>query len=119
MAGVFVSYRREDSAGWSGRIYDRLRDHFGDQRVFMDVDNIPLGEDFTAVISRTLEQVDVVVVVIGPNWLRATDPTSAVASMAPIVNERCSDTLRVGSSRSRSPGRCGSASRPCKRTSNI
>lgn len=73
MAGVFVSYRREDSAGWSGRIYDRLRDYFGDQRVFMDVDNIPLGEDFTAVISQTLEQVDAVVVVIGPNWLRAMD----------------------------------------------
>ena len=39
--GVFISYRREDSAGFAGRIYDRLRANLGPDSVFIDVDNIP------------------------------------------------------------------------------
>ena len=43
MAKIFLSYRRQDSAGVAGRIYDRLRAHFGDDAVFMDIDSIPFG----------------------------------------------------------------------------
>ena len=42
---IFLSYRRQDSAGVAGRIYDRLRAHFGDDALFMDVDSIPFGLD--------------------------------------------------------------------------
>jgi hypothetical protein len=42
--GVFISYRREDSGGFAGRIYDRLTSRLGRDGVFFDVDNIPPGE---------------------------------------------------------------------------
>jgi hypothetical protein len=73
LAGVFISYRREDAAGWTGRIYDRAIAQLGVEHVFMDIDDIPIGADFSEVITRTLEKVDAMVVVIGPNWLRAAD----------------------------------------------
>ena len=40
MAKIFISYRRDDSAGHAGRLYDRLSDHFGLDQVFMDIDTI-------------------------------------------------------------------------------
>ena len=43
---IFISYRRDDSADVSGRIYDRLAEHFGDEAVFKDVDDIPFGVNF-------------------------------------------------------------------------
>ena len=46
MSKIFISYRREDSADTCGRIYDRLRDRFGKDAVFKDVDSIPLGVSF-------------------------------------------------------------------------
>ena len=73
MAGVFISYRRADSAGWTGRIYDRLTDRLGPDRVFVDVETIRPGQDFTAAIKETLSRVDGLVVVIGPGWLDSLD----------------------------------------------
>ncbi len=46
MPGLFISYRREDTPGQAGRLYDRLRAHFGRDRVFMDVAGIKPGVDF-------------------------------------------------------------------------
>lgn len=46
MARIFISYRRDDSASISGRIYDRLVAKFGRKRVFKGVDDIPAGVDF-------------------------------------------------------------------------
>src|SRR5262245_49568065 len=47
---IFISYRRDDSAGQAGRLYDRLCEHFGKERVFIDVDTIRPGEDFVHVL---------------------------------------------------------------------
>src|SRR5215471_15899005 len=71
MPGVFISYRREDTAGYSGRIYDHFRDHFGEKRVFIDVDTIQPGEDFIQVIEEKVASCDVLVAVIGPHWVSA------------------------------------------------
>ena len=71
--GVFVSYRRDDSPGHAGRLYDRLVEHFGPERVFIDVDSIDPGADFAEVIEGTLAGAAVVVVVIGPGWIHARD----------------------------------------------
>ena len=68
MAKIFLSYRRQESTGVAGRIYDRLRSHFGDAGVFMDVHSIPFGKDFRKYIAAEIEQCDVMVVVIGRNW---------------------------------------------------
>jgi len=70
---IFISYRRADSAALSGRIYDRLTAHFGRSAVLKDVDSIPVGVDFSRFISEAIISSDVVLVVIGRQWLRSTD----------------------------------------------
>jgi len=71
MSGIFISYRREDSAPYAGRLYDRLCAHFGADQVFMDVDDIPPGADFAAHIDAKVGSCDAMVVVIGKDWLTA------------------------------------------------
>jgi TIR domain len=66
---IFISYRREDSSGQAGRLYDSLSDHFGGDNVFIDLDAIGPGEDFAEVIDEALQRCDVVLVVIGNRWL--------------------------------------------------
>lgn len=68
MAQIFVSYRHDDAAGTAGRIDDRLRAHFGQKAVFMDVDSIPLGVDFRRKISEAVGKCKVLLAVIGPRW---------------------------------------------------
>src|ERR1700758_5203841 len=74
MAGtIFINYRRDDSAGAAGRLYDRLAHAFGRKNIFMDVDHIPAGIDFVAHLSKQVAACRVLVVVIGPKWLEAVD----------------------------------------------
>lgn len=69
MGGIFISYRREDSAGYTGRLYDHLTGHFGRERVFMDIDAITPGQDFAAVLDRHVTSCDALIAVIGKSWL--------------------------------------------------
>jgi hypothetical protein len=71
--GIFISYRRQDEPNFAGRLYDRLAERFGDDRVFIDIDSIDLGLDFTDVIDQSLARCKVMLVVIGRGWLGATD----------------------------------------------
>src|SRR5215831_16515157 len=71
--GIFVSYRRHESRDFAGRLYDRLAGRFGEGQVFIDVDTIEPGVDFAEAISREVATCQVLVAVIGPNWLTATD----------------------------------------------
>lgn len=70
---IFISYRREDSSGVTGRLYDRLESHFGSDRIFMNVDAIEPGMDFVKAIEGAISATNVFLVVIGPDWLTATD----------------------------------------------
>jgi len=68
---VFISYRRIDDHGGVGRLFDRLEDHYGKGNVFMDVDSdMPLGVDFREFITNQVLSADLVLAIIGPNWLR-------------------------------------------------
>jgi TIR domain len=67
--GCFISYRRDDSAPWAGRLHDRLAASLDTWRIFFDIDSVDLGQDFRTVIASTLESCDVVLVLIGPTWL--------------------------------------------------
>jgi hypothetical protein len=69
MPRIVLSYRRSDSSAISGRIFDRLTSHYGEESVFMDIDNIPLGVDFRTHIHEILQRTDVLIAVIGANWL--------------------------------------------------
>src|SRR5262245_11219223 len=69
---IFISYRREDSIAYAGRLNDHLRAHFGRDRVFMDVDAIEPGEDFVEVLKRKVGSCAVLIAVIGKGWYGAT-----------------------------------------------
>ena len=71
--GIFVSYRRADTAGYAGRLVDQLKTHFG-QAVFFDVDSISPGANFHQVIQDTFAECGAVVVLIGKRWMER-DPT--------------------------------------------
>jgi alkylated DNA nucleotide flippase Atl1 len=70
---IFVSYRREDTRHLVGRIGDRLMDHFGDERVFVDVDTIEPGMDFAEAIAAAVGSCQVLLALIGDRWLDSTD----------------------------------------------
>ena len=70
---ILISYRRDDSSAYAGRLYDGLAEHFGDQQVFMDITTLQPGVDFVAEIERAVAASDAVLVVIGRDWLMATD----------------------------------------------
>ena len=97
MSGIFISYRREDSAPYAGRIYDRLCAQFGSDQVFMDVDDIPPAADFTAQIGAKVGSCDSMIVVIGKTWLtardakgqlRLSDPNDFVATEVALAVQR-------------------------------
>ena len=69
---IFMSYRREDSAYPAGWLYDRLASHFGSDQVFKDIDSIELGDDFVEVITTAVGSCDVLLAVIGVQWLTIT-----------------------------------------------
>jgi cytolethal distending toxin subunit A len=73
--GVFINYRRDDSHGTAGRLRDRLVRDPRSSHVFMDVDNIPAGVDFAEYLSGQVAGCDVLLAVIGPDWLHAKDET--------------------------------------------
>jgi hypothetical protein len=72
---IFISYRREDTAGVTGRLYDRLVQHYGRNAVFKDVDSIPLGSNFKQYIDSVIKNCDLVIVVIGDRWLGSEGET--------------------------------------------
>ena len=101
MPTIVISYRRTDSSAVAGRIFDRLIAHYGEESIFLDIDNIPFGIDFRIHISEILQRTDVVLAIIGANWLgvspdggtRMRDPTdpvrfeieTAIARRMPII----------------------------------
>ena len=66
---IFINYRRADSEGYAGRIYDRLAPHFGADAIFMDVDTIEAGVNFVKVLEGAVHSCDVLIVLIGKRWL--------------------------------------------------
>jgi hypothetical protein len=76
MAGkIFVNYRRGDDPGNTGRLFDRLQDVFRSDQLFLDVDSIKPGLNFVKVLDEQVSQCDVLLAVIGRDWLSARDAT--------------------------------------------
>ena len=74
---IFISYRRDDSAGHAGRVFDRLKAEFGQDVLYMDVDAIPLGANFVKVLRDEVARCSVLLAIIGPRWLDAMDEDGA------------------------------------------
>lgn len=71
--GIFISYRREDTRHAAGRLYQHLSNKFGEERIFIDVDAIAPGIDFTAAISDRVTNCDALLALIGPDWVYSQD----------------------------------------------
>jgi hypothetical protein len=83
MPKIFLSYRRDDSQDATGRLFDRLTAVFPRSEVFKDVDSMVLGAHFPTHLRAVLRETDVVLVVIGPQWVstlkeRVGDPVDYV-----------------------------------------
>jgi TPR repeat protein len=70
---IFISYRRDDSAGTAGRLHDRLAEKFGHSNLFIDVDNMPAGTDFVEYLGKQVAICDIFLCAIGPHWLDNKD----------------------------------------------
>ena len=73
MSQIVISYRRQDSADVTGRIYDHLVREFGRASVFKDVDTIPPGADFREAIKSAVSTANVFLAIIGDRWLTVAD----------------------------------------------
>jgi formylglycine-generating enzyme required for sulfatase activity len=73
MSTVFISYRREITAGEARALFNELLQKLGKNSVFMDVDSIALGRDFRGALQKTLESCDLMLVLIGRDWAEVKD----------------------------------------------
>ena len=87
MTAIFLSYRRNNTSGYAGRLADSLEKHFGAGRVFQDVEAIAPGSNFVQAIDTAIARCEVLVVLIGDTWLtecgadgkpRLSDPSDFV-----------------------------------------
>jgi hypothetical protein len=85
---IFISYRREDSSSNAGRLHQSLVAAFGQESVFMDVDDIPPGEDFRDAVRRAIADSAVLLAVIGRSFV-PDDPDET------SLLDRSSDLVRI------------------------
>jgi hypothetical protein len=71
--GLFISYRRDDTAPYAGRLRDSLAAHIDRERIFMDIDTISGGVDFQHAIDESIDSAQAMIVVIGLQWLEIED----------------------------------------------
>jgi hypothetical protein len=68
-----INYRNTDSAGFAGRLYDDLLEHFGTGYIFRDIATFEPGEPFPEAIEQALSTCHILIVVIGQHWLTSVD----------------------------------------------
>jgi hypothetical protein len=68
MPKVFISYRRGDTGGQTGRLLDALERRFGGDNFFRDIEGLEPGVDFPEALNRALTECDAMLVMIGPTW---------------------------------------------------
>jgi formylglycine-generating enzyme required for sulfatase activity len=93
---IFISYRREDSDIWVGRLADELRKRFPPEQIFQDIASIDPGADFRTVLNEALSTAAAVLVVVGPRWLSATDKQGRkrLDNPADLVRQEIAESLR-------------------------
>ena len=77
MSATFISYRRDDSGGYAGRLHEELEERLGSHQVFRDVDTLRPGQDFVDAIEHRLRDCQSLIAVIGRGWLNARDDSGA------------------------------------------
>ena len=95
---IFINYRRDDAAGFAGRLADSLADYFGPGRVFRDVTGIDYGDDFEEVIHSRLAESGALVVIIGDRWtnVRNADGGRRLDDPGDYVGREISVAMKAG-----------------------
>ena len=86
MSTVFISYRREITAGEARALFNELLGKLGKNSVFMDVDSIALGRDFRGALQKTLESCDLMLVLIGKDWAELKTKRDESAYTIPVIS---------------------------------
>ncbi len=74
---IFISYRREDSKYQAIRIYDAFCKELAPENVFLDIDSIAPGDDFVETLESRVNECDILMALIGPNWITASNPATS------------------------------------------
>jgi len=95
---IFISYRREDTSGESGRLKDKLEQIFGQENIFYDVETLEAGLNFDEAIAKALGESKVLLAMIGPHWLKVTDSKGVLRLQKPEdwVRKEVAEALRRG-----------------------
>lgn len=98
MSDIFISYRREDSEGWAGRLAEKFQHEFGKDVVFYDYDSIEPSHDWKVAIKEGLRQCKLLIAVIGPKWMVATNAsgTRRLDDPADLLRFELSTALQKG-----------------------
>lgn len=75
--GIFISYRRQETAYAAGWLYQQLRDRFGREQIFKDVDDLDPGDDFYDKIDEAVGSCAVMLALIGDQWVDLVDEVGA------------------------------------------
>jgi hypothetical protein len=70
---LFLCYRRDDAQDAADRLREALVKAYGSERVFMDIDSVPIGVNFVTYIAEQLQSCAAVLVMIGRNWTKIAD----------------------------------------------
>jgi hypothetical protein len=95
---VFINYRGEDSHSYGALLYTELARQFGDEHVFLDCESIPAGADFVEELLGRVRSARVVLAIIGPRWLTATDATGRrrIDNPADWIRRELAEAFSVG-----------------------
>jgi hypothetical protein len=95
--GIFISYRRSDSQAWAGRLADDLRQYYGRENVFLDLDSNRAAQDYTVQLRAALRRSRAVVAVLGPSWLSTSrDGSARIHDPADLVRQELETALGTG-----------------------
>jgi hypothetical protein len=95
MPKIIISYRRADTLDIAMRIRDQLSLRYGRESVFTDIDSIPIGSDFLEHISSEIATCDVLLAIVGPNWLSGgREHTSGIESETDYVRLEIESALK-------------------------
>jgi formylglycine-generating enzyme required for sulfatase activity len=90
MPRIFISYRRQDAKYQARSIYAAFAREVGRENVFMDVDSIPPGANFRKILKDWVDQCEILLALIGPEWIDARDPQTGQRRL-----ENPSDFVRI------------------------
>ena len=94
MGAIFISYRRDDTEGHAGRLYEDLVERFGKQAVFFDVSAIEPGQDFRKAIDANVVCCSVLLAMIGPRWLDTSGGARRIDDAGDFVRLEIASALR-------------------------